>query len=139
MPPTMFIATKGGGQAFAFPDVCLTPAPPAPNPIPMPYPNIGQLPQAVKTATKVKVVEKEVLLQNSEIPMSQGDELGVSGGVQSGVNMNKVTFKKGSAKVKIEGHPVIYHLSMTGHNGLAPNIPSGTIVLCSQTKVLVSP
>ncbi len=28
-------STKGGGQCFAIPDVCLTPAPPAP-PIPVP-------------------------------------------------------------------------------------------------------
>jgi len=35
-------STKGGGQLFAFPDVCKVPAPPAP-PIPTPFPNIGML------------------------------------------------------------------------------------------------
>ena len=34
-------STNGAGMCFAFPDVCLTPAPPAP-PVPIPYPNITQ-------------------------------------------------------------------------------------------------
>ncbi|MFN7131889.1 MAG: PAAR-like domain-containing protein, partial [Myxococcales bacterium] len=34
-------------MCLAFPDVCLTPAPPAPAPVPIPYPNIGLEPTNV--------------------------------------------------------------------------------------------
>ena len=40
----MLAKTSAGGLCTAFPDVCLTPAPPAPAPIPIPYPNIGARP-----------------------------------------------------------------------------------------------
>ncbi len=39
----MFASTQLMGMNLAFPDVCLTPAPPAP-PIPLPYPNMSMGP-----------------------------------------------------------------------------------------------
>jgi len=131
-------STKGGGQCLGFPDTCLTPAPPAP-PVPVPYPNQGMVNQASKTATKVKFSGKEVVTKNSEISRSMGDEAGVNKGVMSGMNMDKVTFKKGSAKVKVEGHECIRLTSMTGHNGMSANMPSGVQLAPSQTNVKVSP
>lgn len=131
-------STKGGGQCFAFPDVCKTPAPPAP-PIPIPYPNIGMPNQAKKTATKVKFVGKEVITKKSEIPRSSGDEAGVAKGLVSSKNMDKVTFKKGSSKVKIQGQPCVHLTVPTGHNGSNANMPAGAQVTPSQTKVLVAP
>jgi len=80
-----------------------------------------------------------VVTKKSEIPSSQGDEAGVNGGVMSGVNMNKVVFQNGSAKVKIEGQPCVHLTCMTGHNGSNANMPAGTQVAPSQTKVIVSP
>lgn len=131
-------STKGGGQCFAMPDVCLTPAPPAP-PIPVPYPNTGMVNQATKTSTKVKFVGKPVVTTQSEIPRSMGDEAGTNKGIISGMNMGKVMFKKGSAKVKIQGQPCVHLTSMTGHNGSNANSPAGQQVAPSQNKVLVSP
>jgi superfamily II DNA helicase RecQ len=55
-------STKGGGVCFAFPDVCLTPAPPAP-PIPIPYPNIGQVSSASKTDAGPDVSANDPLYQ----------------------------------------------------------------------------
>lgn len=130
-------STKGGGVAMAFPDVCKTPAPPAP-PVPIPYPNIGQLSSASKTSSKVKMSSKETVTTKSEIPNSNGDNAGVAGGVKSNVNMKKITFTKGSAKVKVEGEPVVRLTSMTQHNGSSANIPGAQIVP-SQLKVLVAP
>ncbi len=130
-------STKGGGMAQGFPDTCKTPAPPAP-PVPVPYPNIGQLTSAQKTSTKVKFVSAEVVTVKSEIPMSQGDEAGVAGGVVSGANMQKVLFKKGSAKVSAEGQAVITLTGSTGHNGSNAN-GVGAQIVPSQTKVLVAP
>lgn len=120
------------------PDVCLTPAPPAP-PVPIPYPNTGMVNQAKKTSTKVKFAGKEVVTKKSEISRSMGDEAGINKGVMSGMNMSKVTFKKGSSKVKIQGDQCIHLTSMTGQNGMNANVPAGAQVAPSQTKVIISP
>ena len=131
-------SSKGGGQCFAFPDVCKTPAPPAP-PIPLPYPNIGMVPNAVKTSTKVKIVGMPAVVETSEIPNSQGDEAGTVGGVVSGRNMDKITFKLGSIMVQIEGKGCAYLTSLTAHNGANANMPAGNQIAPSQTIVLVGP
>lgn len=131
-------STKGGGNCFATPDVCLTPAPPAP-PVPTPYPNTGMVNQAKKTSKKVKFKGKEVVTKKSEISRSMGDEAGVNKGVMSGMNMGKVIYKKGSSKVKIQGQPCVHLTCMSGHNGSNANMPAGAQVAPSQTKVIVSP
>lgn len=75
------------GIAFAFPDVCMTPVPLAL--LPVPYPNVAQLDQATGITNiqdKELVVGSDrvhVLLKDSEIPTSSGDEAGSSGGVKS--------------------------------------------------------
>lgn len=130
-------ATKGGGECFAFPDVCNTPSPAGP--VPIPYPNTGMLNQATKTAKKVFFVNKPVVNLASEIPRSQGDEAGTNGGVISGTNMDKVQFKKGSSKVIVEGQPCVHQTSVTGHNGANSNMPAGQVVATSQVKVFVAP
>lgn len=129
--------TKAGGQCFAMPDVCKTPAPPAP-PVPIPYPNIAQVPTAVKTSTKVYLAGMLALTVKSEIPMSSGDEAGVVGGVMSNMNMNKVTYMKGSAKVEIQGQPAVYLTATTAHNGQSANARTGAQIAPSQTIVIVS-
>lgn len=131
-------STKGGGNCFGAPDVCLTPAPPGP-PVPIPYPNTAMLNQAKKTSTKVKFKGKEVVTKKSEIPRSMGDEAGLNKGVASGMNMSKCTFKKGSSKVLIQGQPCIHLTSMSAHNGASANMPAGAQVAPSQTKVIVAP
>lgn len=129
-------SSKGGGTCFAIPDVCLVPAPPAP-PIPTPFPNTGMANQAKKESKKVKFKGKGALTTESEIPRSMGDEAGVNKGVTSGMNMDKVTYKKGTSKVKVEGKDTVHLTSMTGHNGSSANMPAGMQVAPSQTKVIV--
>jgi hypothetical protein len=136
--PGLPASSTGGGQCFAMPDVCLTPAPPGP-PVPIPYPNMGMVPQAVKTSTKVKIVGMLAVIEMSEIPMSQGDEPGVAGGVVSGQNMAKIAFKIGSTVVQIEGKGCAYLSCVTTHNGANPNMPAGNQIVPSQTQVLVQP
>ena len=138
MPAIFPASTKGGGQCFALPDVCLTPAPPAP-PVPVPYPNTGMVNQAKKTSTKVKFAGKEVVTIKSEMSRSMGDEAGLNKGVMSGMNMGKVSYKKGSSKIKIQGQDCVHLTSMTGHNGSNANMPIGAQVAPSQTKVIISP
>ena len=132
-------SSTAAGQGFAFPDVCLTPAPPAPSPIPIPYPNIAMMMDAQKTSTKVKFVGKDAITKKSEIPRSSGDEAGTSKGVASGTNMDKMVYKIGSSKVKVEGVDVAHLTSMTSHNGTSSNMPAGAQVVPSQVKVKVSP
>jgi hypothetical protein len=129
-------SSKGGGQCFAFPDVCKTPTPAGP--VPIPYPNLGMLPQAVKTSTKVKIVGMPAVVETSEIPMSQGDEAGSAGGMVSGRNMDKIVFKKGSSKVQIEGKGCAHLTCLTTHNGSNANAPAGNQIAPSQVKVLVA-
>jgi len=119
------------------PDVCLTPAPPAP-PVPIPYPNIAMVAQATGTATKVKFASALVVIENSQIPQSQGDEAGVNGGVMSGVNMQVCTFKMGSSVVSVEGKACCMLTSTVGHNGSSANQPGGAQIAPSQALVLVA-
>lgn len=130
-------SSKGGGQCFAFPDACKTPTPGGP--VPIPYPNIGMVMQVTKESTKVKISGKGAVTKKSEMSRSQGDEAGTAGGVVSNCNMNKILYKKGSAKVKIEGQPLQHLTAMTGQNGANANMPAGMQVAPSQVNVLVAP
>ena len=67
------------------PDVCQTPAPPA-GPVPIPYPNMAQLATADASTCSMKVLVESQPVHHvaTEIPMSNGDEPGVNGGVISG-------------------------------------------------------
>lgn len=135
-------STTAGGTCMGMPDVCKTPAPPppvGPGQVPIPYPNNGMLNQATNASTKVKFVNKEVLTLKSKIPKSMGDEAGTLGGMVSGMNMGEVQFKLGSSTVKVEGQPCIHLTSMTSHNGTNANMPAGTQIAPSQTKVIVAP
>jgi hypothetical protein len=100
--------TVKDGICFAFPDVCLTPAPPAP-PIPIPYPNIAQLADAIGTATNVNAGGKPVVTEASSIPQpkSTGDEAGSVGGVTSGVTKGECKFTKFSTTVKANGKGIV--------------------------------
>ena len=130
-------STNGGGQCLGAPDVCKTPTPVGT--IPIPYPSIGMVNQAQGTSTHVKAVGKPAVTTNSKIPQSTGDEAGTAGGVVSGMNMGEVAFKKGSSKVKADGHPWAHLTSITAHNGSNANMPAGAQIAPSQTKVLVMP
>lgn len=138
MPAIFPASSKGGGNCFAFPDVCKTPAPPAP-PVPIPYPNIGMVNQTSKTAKKVKFVNKEAVSKKSQMNRSSGDEAGIAKGVMSNTNMDKVKYTKCSSKVKVQGQQVAHLTSMTGQNGSSHNMPAGAQIAPSQTKVIVSP
>lgn len=115
------ITTTGQGMCFAFPDVCLTPAPPGP-PVPVPYPNIGQLADTQKTSDgsqgtgRVEVGGNFVVLEGSEIPVTTGDEAGSNGGVSSGTTKGKVRFTSFSSTVQIHGQGVVRMFDQTMQN-----------------------
>ena len=129
--------TQMGGLCLAVPDVCKTPSPAGP--VPIPYPNTAQPMLAVNTSLKVFVLGMPAVTMLSTIPVSEGDEPGVAGGVASGVFKGPASFSKGSTKVFVQGAPWVHLGAMTRQNGVAPNNPAGAVVAPSQIKVLVPP
>ena len=131
-------STNGGGQCFAFPDVCKVPAPPAPF-APVPFPNIGMLTQAKGSScsSKVKIKGKKTVTKKTEISRTSGDEAGTLKGMVSGTNMDKATYVSGVSKVKVEGNDIINQLKPSKHNGSNANAPPGMQVAPSQTCVIV--
>lgn len=111
------ITTQSEGICFAFPDVCLTPAPPSPD-VPIPYPNMGQLSAAKNVAESVFAGGSKVITSNSQIDTTTGDEAGTSGGVAAPGNVGKeVKFVTFSQSVFAEGNNVVRMFDTTTQNG----------------------
>lgn len=129
------VVHKGSnGIAFVFPDVCLTPAPPAPNPVPIPYPNIAMSSDSSKTAKKVKADGNPICHQSSTFSRSTGDEPGVNKGVASGTQMSKAEFVTYSFDVKAEGKGVTRAFDLMLHN--SKNTPPAPLI---QPPLIVIP
>ena len=110
------VVHKGSnGITIAFPDICLTPAPPSP-PVPIPYPNIAVTTDSAKGAKKVKADGYPVLHKDSNLGRSSGDEPGVNKGVASGRVMGKAEFVSFSMDVKVEGKAITRALDLMLHN-----------------------
>ena len=96
---------SSGGTVSFMPDVCLTPAPPGP-PVPVPYPNIALSQDGSNGSKDVSCDSSPILLQDSSISKSSGDEAGSSGGVVSGVTKGGAEFITYSFNVVVEGKSV---------------------------------
>ena len=131
----MFANCQLMGTDMAFPDVCLTPAPPAP-PIPVPYPNIAMGPMANPGTACKKTFIMCMPAHNlgTMIPMTNGDNPGVSMGVASGTVMGPQRHLTGAFTVLFEGMPATRVTSMSLQN--STNAP-GMRVVPSQTKVIL--
>ena len=145
------IATKAGGicsETPPFSNVCWTPSKPPPGPnnptAPMPYPNIAMLQQAnaAQCSRKVRIQGRKVILKNTIIPTSTGDEPGTGGGILSGVNKGKTRFMRWSQKVNVEGKPVVFQTCNTTQNGGGPKgsppNAAGLVVTVTQQIAKVS-
>jgi hypothetical protein len=134
---TLPASSKGGGMTMTTGpiDVCKTPSPAGP--VPIPYPNIGQCAQASKTCSKVKICGSEAITAKSEIPMSNGDNAGVAGGMKSSSFMQKVSYGAGNeaTKVKMKGKKAARLTSMVKPN---KGNTIGMQIVPSQVKVLVT-
>ncbi len=109
------IHADSNGIAPSFPDVCLTPGPPAP-PIPVPYPNIAMSSDTDKGSKTVKCDGNPVCVQDSNFKMSSGDEAGSIGGVMSGKTKGKAEFVNFSFDVQFDGKNVARALDLMLHN-----------------------
>jgi Toxin PAAR-like domain len=127
------VSTKQDGQCIAFPDACLVP----PVPTPTPFPNLALCRDAEATSSRVLACNKEVVVENSIIPQSSGDEAGSAGGVVSGMNKGPCRFTSYSSRVFAEGKKVVVHTSTTGQNGVSANAV-GCQQSPSQSRVLAA-
>src|SRR4051794_5350960 len=109
------VHAASNGITIVFPDVCLTPAPPAP-PVPIPYPNIAMSSDTASAAKSVNADGNPVCHKDANFSRSSGDEAGVNGGIISGVNMDKAEFISYSFDVKVEGKNVARALDLMLHN-----------------------
>lgn len=130
----MLAKTSAGGMCLAFPDVCLTPAPPAPAPVPIPYPNIGLEPTNVGFVPNVLITCAPAHNMGTQPPMTNGDNAGVASGVASGSVMGPARTVTGAFTVLVGGKPLARLTSVTVQNNT--NAP-GAKVVPSATNVLV--
>ena len=129
----MFANCQMGGQDMGFPDVCLTPAPPAP-PIPLPYPNIAMGPMAVGFVPNILISAMPAHNMSTSIPMTNGDNAGLATGLASGTVMGPARHLTGSFTVLMGGMPATKMSSMALQN--STNCP-GCRIAPSQVKVLL--
>jgi uncharacterized Zn-binding protein involved in type VI secretion len=109
------VNADSNGTSIAFPDVCLTPAPPAP-PVPIPYPNVAMSSDTAAGTSTVKVQGKPVCIQSSNFSTSTGDEAGTNGGVASGTTKGKAEFVNFSFDVQFDGKGVARSFDPMLHN-----------------------
>ncbi len=131
----MQCCTTQGGLAQGTPDLCKTPLPPTGQPTPVPYPNLAVPSMAQPVTKKVVVCGMPALNKSSKIPVTNGDNPGVAGGVKSSTFMQKTEFSMSSNKVKLEGAFAVRMGDVTQHNN--GNIV-GSCIAPSQVKVMVN-
>jgi len=130
----MFAKTQSPAISFAFPDVCLTPAPPSPAPVPVPYPNIAVSAMAIPNVLTVLYGGMPAHNMGTMTPMTNGDNPGLATGVASGTVMAPQRNLTGAFTCLIKGMPTTRMTSMSLQN--STNAPGATISP-SQVKVLV--
>ncbi len=131
----MFANCSMPGQDMAMPDVCKTPAPPPVGMVPIPYPNIAMKLLALPPTTSLKhlIMFMPSHHLGTTVPLSNGDNPGVLGGVVSQIFMGPSRNTKGSMKVITGGMPATRMLDTTMQN--LTNASGMTLVPC-QTKVI---
>lgn len=129
----MFANTQMGGLDTGFPDVCLTPAPPAP-PVPLPYPNFAAGPTGAPPATKILFMCAPAHNMGTKIKPTNGDNPGISTGVASGTVMQTSRHVTAAFTVLLLGKPATRMTSVSIQN--STNCP-GARIAPSQTKVVL--
>ena len=130
----MLAKTSAGGLCIAFPDVCLTPAPPSPSLIPVPYPNVGADPTNTGFVPNVLMTCAPAHNLGTSPPMTNGDNAGLATGIASGTVMAPARTMTGAFTVLVGGMPLARLTSVTVQN--STNAP-GAKVVPSVTNVLV--
>ncbi len=129
----MFANSQMMGTDAGYPDVCLTPAPPAPAPVPIPYPNVAQGNMATSAVYNIFYMCAPAHNMGTSVPLSNGDNAGVSTGVASGRVMGPARHVTAAFTCLVGGKPTTRMTSVAIQNGT--NCP-GARVAPSQVKVL---
>jgi len=127
----MFANSMMGGMNLGFPDVCLTPPPPG---VPVPYPNLSFGPMGVPAVYNVLFMCAPAHTLSTSIPLTNGDNAGLSMGVASGTVMGPSRHLTGAFTVLVGGAPASRLTSTSLQN--STNCP-GARIAPSQTKVLL--
>ena len=130
-------------MAMAFPDVCKTPTPGGP--VPIPYPNIAQFSNATgvtdQGGKEVLVGSKHILLKDSSVSSSNGDEAGSAMGVRSNNISGSCVVSQASGSVRYgpDGLGLARLLDQTKQNmDAGQSIENATgVVLSAAPTVLV--
>lgn len=126
----MFANSQAGGIDIASPDVCLTP----PLPVPIAYTNIAAGNSAIPNVTNVLLCGGPAHNMATVVPLTNGDNPGVVGGVASGTVMGPSRHVTGAFTVILHGMPVTRMTSMSQQN---TGNAVGSRMAPSQGKVLV--
>src|SRR5689334_3281152 len=131
----MFASTQMMGMNMGFPDVCLTPAPPAPAPVPIAYPNLAMGPVTAPFCPNILFVGTPAHNLTHPVKVSLGDTPGCApGGVASGTDMSETHPMTGAFTVLLSGAPATRMTTINIQN--STNVPGARIVP-SQPKVLL--
>ena len=128
----MFANNQLGGLDTGLPDVCLTPSPAGP--VPVPYPNMANGPMGVPAAYNVLWSCAPAHTLATTVPLTNGDNAGVSMGVASGTVMGPSRHLTGAFTMLVGGAPATRLTSVSLQN--STNCP-GARVMPSQVKVLI--
>lgn len=121
-----FASCSRGGLDFGIPDVCL--------PGPVPYPNMASRSMATSVAYKVILGGGPAHTLATIIPLSNGDNPGVLGGVVSRRNMGPSRRLVPYPKLLVQNKPAV----RLGANGLQNQVnTNGTTIVPAQVKVLL--
>jgi hypothetical protein len=104
---------------FAFPDVCNTPIPPVI--VPVPYPNINMSTMGIPTQFRFLTMCMPSHNMTTVRAMSNGDNVGVSLGLMSGMVMGPGLAMGGSSNLFIGGPPATKMVMPAKQNGIGPN------------------
>jgi Domain of unknown function (DUF4150) len=130
----MFFNSQMMGMDMGFPDVCLTPVP---APVPIPYPNIAMGPMALGFVPTVLVNCMPAHNMGTSIPMTNGDNAGVSMGVASGTVMGPQRHLTAAFTVLVNGMPATRMTSMSLAN--STNCPGVRIVPSQPLVMMLAP
>lgn len=133
----MLAKTSAGGICTAFPDVCLTPAPPSPSPVPIPYPNVGAEPTDTGFVPNVLITCAPAHNMATQPIMSNGDNAGVATGVASGTVMGPARTVTAAFTVLVGGMPLARLTSATVQN--STNAPGAKLVPSATNVLVMSP
>jgi hypothetical protein len=131
----MFANCQMMGMDMGFPDVCLTPTPVGP--VPVPYPNIAMGPTAIPTAPNILFVCTPAHNMATTIPLTNGDNAGVSMGVASGTVMGPQRHLTAAFTVLVMGAPATRLTSVSLAN--STNCPGARIVPSQPIVTILAP